>query len=161
MSELINALEKERVTLEADLAADPRFQKLQRIRELLALYSAAIVPSPSPRMSQETKGATRPRRVSSKTVMMEGDITELLREKAQLHRSAILEYLTAKGIMGSEKNPLAHLASFLSDRRHLYVTDGRGNFRLREHGEHESGQPLSEPAGSDENVTQTDRAPGF
>jgi hypothetical protein len=157
MSELIHALENERVALEAALAADARFQKLQRIRELLSLYAATVDPLPLSRPIQETNGATRPRRQSTKTIAMEREITELLREKVQLHRSMILDYLNAKGIMGGEKNQMAHLASFLSDHRHLYTADGRGNFRLAEQGAHESepesGQPFSEPAGPDGNVT--------
>src|SRR5262245_54077260 len=131
MSELIAALEKERVTLEAALAADPKFRKLQHIQQLLALYGTTVNPPASLRRSRGTNGATRPSRASSKTLMMEREITELLREKVQLHRSAILEHLNAKGIMGGEKNPIGHLASFLSDHRHLYEADGRGNFRLR------------------------------
>ncbi len=62
---------------------------------------------------------------------MEITISELLAAKAQVHRSAILEYLNAVGIMGGEKNPTGHLAAFMSDRRHLYTSDGKGNFRLK------------------------------
>jgi hypothetical protein len=57
--------------------------------------------------------------------------SDLLAVKIEVHRSAILGHLTSAGIMGGEKNPVSHLASFMSDHRHLYVSDGKGNFRLR------------------------------
>jgi hypothetical protein len=175
MSELIVALEQERVQLESSLATDPRFRKLQHIRELLALYaptssSATFHPRPQvngdARQPRERLSLESRKRLSTKTSAMEHEVSDLLRDKVQLHRSVILAHLNAKGIMGGEKDQIAHLASFLSDRRHLYVSDGRGNFRLAEQdggreGEHESGQPLSGPADPDGNVAQTDRAPGF
>jgi hypothetical protein len=154
MSELISALERERVQLET---------KLRHVNGLLELYATESAPAQTPKANGDARAPRR--RLSSKTVAMEREVTNLLREKVQLHRSAILDDLNAKGIMGGEKNQMAHLASFLSERRHLYAADGRGNFRLAEQGVHEgereSGQPLSEPAGSDGNVAQTDRAPGY
>jgi hypothetical protein len=154
MSELIGALERERVQLET---------KLRHVNELLGLYTAEPLPSQKPRANGEARVPHR--RVSSKNVAMEREITNLLKEKVQLHRAMILDHLNAKGIMGGEKNQMSHLASYLSDHRHLYASDGRGNFRLAgqgaHEGEHESGRPLSEPADSDGNVAQTDRAPGF
>jgi hypothetical protein len=80
----------------------------------LALYSATVNPLPLSSPTQKTNGAARPRRLSSKTMVMEEEVTELLRGKVQLHRSVILDHLNVKGIMGGEKNQMAHLASFLS-----------------------------------------------
>jgi len=56
---------------------------------------------------------------------------QMLAGGAVMHRLAILENLQTAGIMKDESNPIAHLAAFLSNHRHLFASDGRGNFSLR------------------------------
>ena len=73
-----------------------------------------------------------------------GDTVDaLLSENGTLHRSDILNVLLAKGVMGTEKDPMAHLAAFLSDSRDKFQSDGKGNFSLRQ-----QGQPELPPADS-------------
>lgn len=81
-------------------------------------------------------------------------IDDLLSANGQVHRSKILEGLQSRGIMGGEKNPMAHLAAFLSDHKDRFESDGKGNFQRREHSplagslfENDPGQSLSGPAG--------------
>jgi len=120
--------------LEAELRADPRHEKIKRLRELLAMYEPSPVarpimrrspPTPTPFAAKPTAGE------STKTKAMEVAITALLANKVQVHRAAILQHLAIAGIMGHEKKPMASLAAFLSDRKHLYGSDGKGNFRMQ------------------------------
>jgi hypothetical protein len=58
------------------------------------------------------------------------EISALLGLRGTAHRTEILEYLAGKGIdLG--KSPLPTLAAFLSDHRHLFESDGKGNFSIR------------------------------
>jgi hypothetical protein len=132
MDKIVQTLRLELAELEAELQA--RHQKIQRIKDLLALYEMP------PGQIQSSKDASAPKRNGSgasssnltKNEKMEDGILVILRANGEMHRKTILEYLTAQGIMGGEKNPIGHLAAFLSARRGLFVSDGRGNFRLTE-----------------------------
>jgi hypothetical protein len=52
VSDLILSLRSELNSLEAELAADPRYQKIAKIQELLAIYDTA----PSPIVSRQAVG---------------------------------------------------------------------------------------------------------
>ncbi len=60
------------------------------------------------------------------------------------HRADILKNLQTLGIMGGETNPMAQLAAFLSNYRHLFASDGRGNFSLKD-----EQNPEPQPAATD------------
>src|SRR5436190_17823031 len=132
MHKIVQTLRLELAELEAGLQA--RQQKIQRIKELLALYEAPSGQQPTGNVAPGAKGNGRvmPPANLTKNEKMEDGILVILRANGEMHRKTILEYLTAQGIMGGEKNPIGHLAAFLSARRDLFVSDGRGNFRLAE-----------------------------
>ena len=132
MDNFIAMAQRELEQLEAEVRADPRHEKIRRLRELLAVYEPpqlgeAHYPRPAvqPFVPKPTAGAP------SKAKAMEAAIGGLLREKGHVHRSVILKHLIDREIMGHEKSPMTRLAIFLSARRHLYASDGKGNFRLK------------------------------
>jgi hypothetical protein len=155
MNTIVQTLRRELLDLEADLRADPRHQKISHIKELLALYGEAVTTdasaqssdnlTPPPRRGNGTHLAGS--RKSTKTIRMEQGVVELLAKSGESHRQVILDYLNSHGIMGGEKNPMGHLAAFLSDHRHVFASDGRGNFRLVETS---NGGAQSTSAGSEE-----------
>jgi hypothetical protein len=160
MSDIVPALRSElqavsaqvRVLESAVTDAQERLRKAsdraEKLKGLLATYEVdepsrpalsqtelAIIPKasegPQRRMpTQEWRGETKKSR-------MEQEITNLLLLRGSVHRSNILDHMTAKGIMGSEKGPMAHLAAFLSDHKETFASDGKGNFCLRRNGPHE------------------------
>ena len=132
MDKIVQTLRLELVELEAELKA--RQQKIERIKELLALYETPAGQQQLGNAALVAKGNGRaiPPGNLTKNKRIEDGILVILRANGEMHRKTILEYLTAQGIMGGEKNPIGHLAAFLSARRDLFVSDGRGNFRLTE-----------------------------
>jgi hypothetical protein len=132
-------------------------EKAAQIRVLLTMleaeanevtHSVAEAPRLSP--SSRVSTPTPVRLGGTKADRMDAETTALLTMRGVVHRKDILAHLVEKGIMGSEKGPLAHLAAFLSDRKDKYESDGRGNFKLH--------RPVFE-AGSNgamlKNVTET------
>jgi hypothetical protein len=116
--------------------------KVERLKGLLAVYEAEATADhpnpPTPSADTNAKTLAEPVdglvwRASTKKARMCSEVDELLTLHGTMHRKAILGHLFEKGIMGTEKNPLAHLAAFLSDNREKYAPDGRGNFSLRPH----------------------------
>src|SRR6266404_2689777 len=132
MDKIVQTLRLKLAELEVGLQA--RQKKIQRIKELLALYEEPTGQQEAGNATPEAKGNGRamPLGNLTKNEKMEEGILDILRAKGEIHRRGIVDYLTAQGIMGGEKNPIGHLAAFLSARRHLFVSDGRGNFRLTE-----------------------------
>jgi hypothetical protein len=128
----LEALESERQVL--NLKVRTLDLKIQGIKNLLAVYepptAQSAQPSENTTSTEKPNGHGKPPANSTKNDRLENAIVELLRANGQMHRQAILDYLNAQGIMGGEKNPIAHLAAFLSSRRKLFISDGRGNFRL-------------------------------
>jgi hypothetical protein len=132
MDKIVQALRLELAELEAELQVGQK--KIERIRELLALYETPTGQQQSGNAPSGAKrnGAATPPDGITKNERMENGIIDLLRTHGEMHRQALVDYLTDQGIMGGEKNPVGHLAAFLSARRDLFVSDGRGNFRLTE-----------------------------
>jgi hypothetical protein len=132
MDKIVQTLRLELAELEAELQA--RHQKIQRIKDLLALYEMPPGQQQSGNAAPATQrnGSGAPSSNLTKTERMEESILQLLSANGEMHRRVILDYLTDHGIMGGEKNPIGHLAAFLSERRGLFISDGRGNFRLTE-----------------------------
>ena len=62
---------------------------------------------------------------------MKAEITALLQQRGTIHRKEILSHLTAAGLMGHEKDPMASLAAYLSDWRDSFDPDGGGNWSLK------------------------------
>jgi hypothetical protein len=132
MDKIVQTLRLELAELEAELEA--RHQKIRRIKDLLALYEKPAGDQSSGKDAQSPKrnGSATPSSNLTKNERMEETIFNLLVASGEMHRRAIVDHLTAQGIMGGEKNPVGHLAAFLSARRDLFISDGRGNFRLAE-----------------------------
>jgi hypothetical protein len=170
MSDIVSALRSElessSLNIEAMeaavIAAQERLRfandKVDRIKGLLAIYEAeqvsltVTVPAPPSAENALTPLVDAPRvgvrlapnaRPVSKKAQMEREVRELLAMRGRAHRLMILNHLTDRGIMGTEKNPLGHLAAFLSDNRDKFESDGAGNFKLRQ-------RPLLEPVSSNE-----------
>jgi hypothetical protein len=130
MSEIIDALERELRRLEAELAQDPRYRRVGRIRELLSDYRTDESPTLAPTIRARTAipGAQEP----SKATLIRTSVRQHLQEKAApVHRGEILEHLTARGFMEGQKNPMASLAAYLSEWRDEFEPDGRGNWALK------------------------------
>jgi hypothetical protein len=68
--------------------------------------------------------------VLPKKVRMIQTIEGLLSLRGSVHRKEILSHLVNAGLMGHERDPMAHLAAFLSGERDKFASDGRGNFSL-------------------------------
>jgi hypothetical protein len=164
MSDFIIALMSEQESVAIDVqrlsqevaAAQQRLKvatdKADRLLALLSAYEAEeklasavnvhTVNLPPVRLQTAAAVAARfvhPTQLSKKQAM-EREVESMLAGRPGLHRSVILGGLLGKGIMGSEKDPMAHLAAFLSDHRHKFVSDGKGNFDLRRNG-HTEPQP--------------------
>lgn len=141
MRDVIETLHAELAGLEAELSADVRYLKAQRIRELLALYEDRPE-TPVQAKAQPTKGVKSPRGQTlngfwankserdSKKRQIRAKVEQLLTERPVVHRGELLEALKAANLMGHEKNPMASLAAYLSEWRDQFTPDGRGNFML-------------------------------
>jgi hypothetical protein len=126
------ALKAEITQLENELRSDPRQRKLTRLRETLAEYEPASVSHQAEFVtglfgmsgsvaSQRTKGDR-----------LKAEIVSLLRQRGAVHRKGILSHLTATGLMGHEKDPMASLAAYFSGWRDMFEADGRGTWSLKE-----------------------------
>jgi hypothetical protein len=132
MATVLETLRAELSALDAALNADPRVQKLQKLRELIALYEAEV--AEAVRRSGHQPRLIYPGRASQPTkasAMMES-VTGLLRSRGTVHRKEILAHLQEQGIMGGEGDPMAYLAKFFSMHRDVFAADGKGNFSLCE-----------------------------
>lgn len=124
-------------------------RKVEKLRELVALYEAAEAPETAMQFSLCVPRAVgRPALVAhaplppqtdkmTKQDRLTCEVTGLLELHGSVHRAKILQHLIDRGVMGHEKNPMGHLAAFLSDSRDKFTPDGRGNFTLRRDGHHE------------------------
>ena len=137
MSNLVAALRAELNELQAELQRDPRYKRLQKIRELLALYepNAAAPLSPPPMApSSASHHSVEPNRplegLTTKRAKVLAEIRSLLKSNGRMHRAKILEHLVAKGLMGKETKPLQALAIYLSEAGQ-FVNDGEGNWSLK------------------------------
>jgi hypothetical protein len=131
MTNLLDALSKERAQLVSELSRDPRYIKLQKIDELLATYKRVPAEQNEPvkrvvRLRPQSVAAVKQ---PSKRVLIEAAIRSFLNGKASTHRRDILDHLTAQGLMGEEKNPIGRLAIYLSDMEGI-SGDGTGNWAL-------------------------------
>ena len=116
------ALRSELESLEAELAADPRYRKAQKIRELLAMYAEQPLteipssPTPQPTKAENIRSA----------------IAEIMRTNGgMVHRQEILDHLIGLKIMGHESNPMGSLAAYLSEMKDMFVSHGGGKWGLR------------------------------
>lgn len=132
MSDLVNTLRRELTELETALRDDPRFVKIQRIKELLAVYEKDAEPSSSLplKLAEQPKTAKGNGRPGSKAEEIKAAVRGLLSSSAKVHRKEMLKRLTEMKLMGHEKNPMGQLAAYLSEWRADFTSDGLGNFSL-------------------------------
>lgn len=133
-SNFVSALKAEIAQLEDELRSDPRHRKLARLRETLAEYERDDHQAPlalnSGVFSISPSSATL--KLRTKGDKVKAEITALLRQRGAVHRKTILSHLTAAGLMGYEKDPMASLAAYFSGWRDTFEADGRGNWSLKE-----------------------------
>ena len=122
MPDVTIALRSELESLEAELAADLRYGKAQKIRELLAMYvEQPLAPIPSPPAPQPTKAEN-----------IRSAIAEIMRTKGGVvHRQEILDHLITLKIMGHESKPMTSLAAYLTEMKDTFVSHGGGQWGLR------------------------------
>jgi hypothetical protein len=132
MSVFINALKREIGELEADIKAhpDPRLRKVQRLRETLAEYEPIPLTPLNGSKLEPLPAASGPSALS-KVARIKGFVDGTLQAQGKAHRAQLLAGLIQAGIMGNEKKPMQALAIFLSSNRDDYVSDGAGNYALR------------------------------
>ena len=131
MTDLIVALRSELQSLEAALAADPRYRKLEKICELLAIYDSA-----SQLKSQDVVAISIPAPISTidsatKVDRVRTETREFIeRSGGMAHRRDILDHLMQVGIMGKERSPMASFAAYLSEMNE-FMSVGGGKWQIR------------------------------
>jgi hypothetical protein len=128
----VSALKAEIAQLEDELQSDPRQRKLARLRDALGEYEPvnnALQAQPSPPLRVLTRIPIPPK---SKGGKIKAEITALLQQRGAVHRKEILRHLTAAGLMGHEKDPMASLAAYFSGWRDIFEPDGSGNWSLKQ-----------------------------
>jgi hypothetical protein len=125
----VSALKTEIAQLEDELRSDPRHRKLARLRETLAEYEPAAMIASSNSLLRISISDAPPRTKADK---VKAEITALLQQRGTAHRKEILNRLTAVGLMGHEKDPMASLAAYFSGWRDIFDADGSGNWSLKQ-----------------------------
>lgn len=113
MSEIVDTLRRELGALEADLENDPRYRKIAGIKALLSEYEQAQTVNVARRSGQATK-RSRAVPVDSKKHRIHDVVHEMFIVSGKVHRVDILTELQSKGLLGTESNPMAALAAYLS-----------------------------------------------
>jgi hypothetical protein len=138
----VATLKAEIAELEAEIRNDPRHRKLQRLREALTEYepgsklhqAAGVVASTSSPVDFPAKLERAIARTKEEKIRAE--LTRVFKERGPQHRSDLLDHLTAIGLMGHEKDPMANLAAYLSNWKDIFDFDGKGRWGLRGQLEH-------------------------
>jgi hypothetical protein len=136
MTDFVAALKTEIAELEAELQADPRRRKLERLRDTLAEYEP-LNRNATPALTQTDANSSGPTPAApglaamSKSARMKSEVTAILSRRGAVHRKELLRHLVNRGIMGNEKDPMQALAIFLSSHKEVFEFDGGGNWSLR------------------------------
>jgi hypothetical protein len=137
--DVIKVLERELAQLEATLRSNPTYIKIERIKVLLAAYAPddgdvhlmSKQSAQARRASAERRNPNKP----SKRSKVYDVVEELIRSRGPTHRKELLAEVTARGLMGSEKNPMQSIAIYLSDAKDRFMSAGDGFWKLRERSE--------------------------
>ena len=136
MSNFAIALKAELRELERSLAADPRYRRIGKLRELLAEYEPAVpvhvvgTVGTAPDLGQATRKVTR---APTKASKVKKALAAFMAAQARpVSRQEMLAHLESKHLLGSETKPMKRLAIYLTQARseELFDTDGRGNWFL-------------------------------
>lgn len=136
MSDFIAAARNELADIETELAALPLFQKYERLRDLVALYSGADVPPPSGALTRFPR-TVEPKRIN-RAANPERDRAIELAAKAIQGRytptktSEIYDVITQEGAQIGGKSPKGNLSAMLYHSP-LFRSHGRRGWTLREY----------------------------
>ena len=126
-SDFLTALQREISDLEAELANDPRYEKLRHLKELSALYSG----SPQSLASGAARQSQRSAKAASEALDQALDLAEeLIKGRTEPTPTAeILHWVESRGVVIDGKNPLANLSAKLSRSPH-FKANGRSGWTL-------------------------------
>lgn len=150
MTDIRGILREEMDELERQLEADPRFQKLQKLQNLLALYEDDADYKPAPMRARASRGSANDR---DRALRM---TEELLQDRRHPTRTAdILTHLQQNGVTIDGQSPVSNLSAMLS-RAPQFESHGRSGWTLVESEEDllaARGLQSSHGASSEEDVT--------
>jgi hypothetical protein len=130
---LIRALREERTRLVTQ--SDLLQRQIGLIDALIVTHEGTINVVEMKLTTQAGKAAGRKRSTGhapSRAGLAEKAVIDLLRRRGTIHRDEILTHLKTLGLAPGRDGQMTHLASFLSTRRALFVSDKRGSFSLTE-----------------------------
>lgn len=149
MTALTDAAREELARLEAELAADPRYQKITSLRELLKLYSepagaaltAALVSSRRPVRAPRTS-PTDPGRLAALEA-----VRQMLRTATEPVRTSFLFDLLPEEISSKigGKEPMSNLSAMMS-KSPWFKSHGRRGWTLAD----DDDEPIISPATADD-----------
>jgi hypothetical protein len=138
-SDVVRVLERELTQLEASLRANPTYIKIERIRGLLAAYGSdggeVQVIGRSNHQSSTGPFERKSPNAPSKRSKVYDVVEEVIRSRGPTHRKDLLAEVTARRLMGTEKNPMQSIAIYLSDAKERFKSVGDGVWALRDRSE--------------------------
>ena len=146
MNDLVRALKRELSQLEAALRHNPTFVKIERIKATLKAYQSDPPVAtatgihndrsnvPEQTVPADVHGSKRPANPSKRSRVYD-TVEEVICSRGPTHRKDLLAELTARGLMGTEKNPIQSIAIYLSDAKDRFMSVGDGVWTLRSRSE--------------------------
>ena len=147
--QFLTALKDEITVLEKDLASDPRFQKLQTLRDALALYEGreAATSDSSVAHIQPTKRLTRkPSESREKAVKLAFDYARGLNHRDPVPTRVIYEDAIKGVVEIGGQDPVSNLSAMLSGSP-LFNSNGRKGWTLVERDNADSDELIPIPSG--------------
>ena len=126
VAEFIEALKAEIADLEGQLGADPRYRKIQTLRDALALYH---VGSTTPRQRLSAPPGSRPFASGASAEITNAVEGILSGSRNPTPTQFILEKLAERGVLVGGSRPMNSLSSILS-KSELFVPHGRSGWTL-------------------------------
>ena len=141
MNDFVDHMRAEVARLEEDIQKNPdrRVLRLDKLRDLIADYELPVPLTTKAVLRQLASAWIKPEftppptgdRRLSKRELFRRETSELLKTQGLVHRTKILAHLTEMGVMGKEKDPIASLASYLSESKDIFAHDGKGGWYLQ------------------------------
>lgn len=129
MIDLVRALQAELASLEAELAADPRYQKIGKIRELLAMYNPAqpeSMPSKSVMAAPSANPSGRPGSLTSRVLAACTDYLHQKGSRAQTSELAAACVAVGVPLPESLTKQRDYVSSILSHSSKINNVRGQG-----------------------------------
>ncbi len=151
-------LRDELASLEEAVRNDPRIQKIEHLRALIALYgepeaSASPATDEIDSVKSHFPRSTLPPRIQVSSVRVVRPAAQVpplgnfqtvpkirrfkeiaereLRKVGSMHRKDLLQVMIDEGVMGAEKDLLGAFATSMYQLKGIFESDGKGIFRLR------------------------------